>query len=569
MRAKAQSAGFSLSWLTSTIASTASTSPGAHARRKREEEEEEEERQRDLVMLLLLLPLLLDDGVAVEEERRGSGHGAWGDVGDCRLGRLLLLLLLLGRDGDSGGGGGGEEDDGLLLLLAARRGEGPLLLGLGAPNRKAGSGMGRTTRRRRRRTRASCRGHGGGLRLCRVCKCCCRGILYTTTRSQSQGRRDDADDDGGFSFGPSFSGPKVAAWSGGAGKPSSLCVVCVRVGCGQGICNMRTSQRRPPQQASCFALLRVPSSDCSTSPCLFSSNLTHTPHHTPRTGPHPNAVDNRPVKPASLAVVPALASHALASSSLSRSCIARPLLQPALSFYFSPPLLTEAAMAPAVAAATAARSSLINHGKKIIGVGKNYALHIKEMGGQAPKAPVLFLKPTTSYVFEGTPIRLHPKVGVVHHEVELALVIDKKARKVTPENALQHVGGYALAIDLTARDIQDEAKKQGLPWTVAKGQDYFCPISNMLPKAQIPDPDNVGIWLRVNDEPRQRSNTKHMVHRTDFLISYISHLFTLEPGDVILTGTPEGVGPIKVGDTVTAGIEGLMQMKFVVEADTE
>lgn len=219
-------------------------------------------------------------------------------------------------------------------------------------------------------------------------------------------------------------------------------------------------------------------------------------------------------------------------------------------------------------ATSAIRASLINHGKKIIGVGKNYAMHIKEMGGQAPKAPVLFLKPTTSYVFEGSPIRLNPKVGTVHHEVEMAVVIDKIARKISPEMALQFVGGYALAIDLTARDVQEEAKKQGLPWTVAKGQDSFCPISNMIAKADVPDPNNVGLWLKVNGEPRQRSNTKHMIHPTAFLVSYISHLFTLEPGDVILTGTPEGVGPINVGDTVTAGIEGLMQMKFDVEADT-
>lgn len=147
--------------------------------------------------------------------------------------------------------------------------------------------------------------------------------------------------------------------------------------------------------------------------------------------------------------------------------------------------------------------------------------------------------------------------------------MDKKARKVSPEAALQHVGGYALAIDLTARDIQEEAKKAGLPWTVAKGQDYFCPISPLIPRAKIPDPDNVGLWLKVNGETRQRSNTKNMVHDTAFLVSYISHLFTLEPGDVILTGTPEGVGPIKPGDVVTAGIEGLMQMKFEVLADRD
>ncbi len=215
------------------------------------------------------------------------------------------------------------------------------------------------------------------------------------------------------------------------------------------------------------------------------------------------------------------------------------------------------------------RVSLINMGKKIVGVGKNYAMHIKEMGQPAPTSPVLFLKPTTSYVFEGNPIKLNPRIGTVHHEVELALVIDKKARKVPEDKALQYVGGYALAIDLTARDLQEEAKKAGLPWTRAKGQDYFCPISDIIPKAQIPDPDNVGLWLKVNEEARQRSNTKHMIHRTAFLISHISRFFTLEPGDVILTGTPEGVGPIKPGDVVTAGIEGLMTMRFAVEADED
>lgn len=101
------------------------------------------------------------------------------------------------------------------------------------------------------------------------------------------------------------------------------------------------------------------------------------------------------------------------------------------------------------------------HSKKIVAIGKNYAMHIKEMGGPAPSKPVLFLKPTTSYVFEGQPIRLPDGIGEVHHEVELAIVIDRLARKVSPEQAMQHVGGYALAIDLTARDLQSEAKKVG------------------------------------------------------------------------------------------------------------
>jgi acylpyruvate hydrolase len=196
-----------------------------------------------------------------------------------------------------------------------------------------------------------------------------------------------------------------------------------------------------------------------------------------------------------------------------------------------------------------------------VGVGKNYALHIKEMGGQAPKDPVLFLKPTTSYVHEGSPIIVPKRAMPVHHEVELALVIGQLTKKVPQERALKHIGGYALAIDLTARKLQDAAKKvsasqagspvllrytasfmlaciaqAGLPWSVAKGWDGFCPISRVLPTSAIPNPDKVDLWLKINGATRQHSNTSNMIHNCAFLISYISHIFTLEPGDVILTG---------------------------------
>ncbi|XP_038894590.1 probable acylpyruvase FAHD1, mitochondrial [Benincasa hispida] len=213
----------------------------------------------------------------------------------------------------------------------------------------------------------------------------------------------------------------------------------------------------------------------------------------------------------------------------------------------------------------AAYANLLNVGTKIIAVGRNYAAHAKELGNAVPKEPVLFMKPTSSYLQNGGTIEIPHPLKSLDHEVELAVVISQRARDVPEASAMDYVGGYALALDMTAREIQASAKSAGLPWTVAKGQDTFTPISSILSKASIPDPDDLELWLKVDDEFRQKGSTKDMIFKIPYLISHISSLMTLLEGDVILTGTPSGVGPVKAGQKVTAGITNIIDVHFNVE----
>lgn len=208
---------------------------------------------------------------------------------------------------------------------------------------------------------------------------------------------------------------------------------------------------------------------------------------------------------------------------------------------------------------------LLNLGTKIVAVGRNYAAHAKELGNAVPKEPVLFLKPTSSYLQNGGTIEIPPPLESLDHEVELAVVIGQKARDVSETGAMDFVGGYALALDMTAREIQSSAKSAGLPWTVAKGQDTFTPISAVLPKSMIMDPDNLELWLKVDDEIRQKGSTRDMIFKIPFLISHISSIMTLLEGDVILTGTPPGVGPVRIGQKITAGITGFIDAHFDVQ----
>lgn len=207
---------------------------------------------------------------------------------------------------------------------------------------------------------------------------------------------------------------------------------------------------------------------------------------------------------------------------------------------------------------------LLSVGTKIVAVGRNYAAHAKELGNAVPKEPVLFMKPTSSYLEVGGTIEIPHPLESLHHEVELAVVISKKARDVPEASAMDYVAGYALALDMTAREIQASAKAAGLPWTVAKGQDTFTPISSVLPKEAVPDPDNLELWLKVDGEIRQKGSTQDMMFKIPFLISHISSIMTLLEGDVILTGTPPGVGPVKAGQKITAGITNLLEVYFNV-----
>ncbi|XP_020583444.1 acylpyruvase FAHD1, mitochondrial [Phalaenopsis equestris] len=212
-----------------------------------------------------------------------------------------------------------------------------------------------------------------------------------------------------------------------------------------------------------------------------------------------------------------------------------------------------------------ASQTLLNLGTKIVAVGRNYAAHAKELGNAVPKEPVLFLKPTSSYLQNGGTIEVPHPLESLDHEVELAVVIGHKARDVSEAGAMDFVGGYAIALDMTAREIQSSAKSAGLPWTVAKGQDTFTPISAVLPKSMIKDPDNLELWLKVDEEIRQKGSTRDMLFKIPFLISHISSIMTLMEGDVILTGTPPGVGPVRIGQKITAGITGFIDAHFDIQ----
>lgn len=204
-------------------------------------------------------------------------------------------------------------------------------------------------------------------------------------------------------------------------------------------------------------------------------------------------------------------------------------------------------------------------GRKIICVGRNYRDHAIELGNEVPQKPLLFMKPPTAYVTEGSPIKIPRACTELHHEVELGLVVGRRGKDIALDVALDHVGGYALCLDMTARDVQRLAQAKGLPWEMAKGFDTACPVGAFIPKENVADPHDLELWCRVNDQERQRDRTAHMIFNIPSVVSYISSLFTLEPGDLILTGTPAGVGPVKAGDVIEAGIEGLTQMRFVVE----
>lgn len=191
--------------------------------------------------------------------------------------------------------------------------------------------------------------------------------------------------------------------------------------------------------------------------------------------------------------------------------------------------------------------------------------HAVELGNPVPSKPVVFFKPPSSIITEGHSIKIPEGCQKLHHEVELAVVIGTKGSRIPEESSMDHVDGYMLALDMTARDFQDEAKSKGQPWSLAKGFDTSCPVSRFLNKDEIKNPNSVGLWLKVNDQLRQEGNTSDMIFSIPYLISYLSKFFTLEPGDLILTGTPSGVGPVAKGDTIQAGLTDIVTMTFKVE----
>ena len=201
---------------------------------------------------------------------------------------------------------------------------------------------------------------------------------------------------------------------------------------------------------------------------------------------------------------------------------------------------------------------------KILCIGRNFALHAREMGSDVPEEPVVFLKPASALIGDGDVVLLPPQSSDVHHEVELVVVVGRGGRWIPRQSALDHVAGYAVGLDLTARDLQAKAKKAGLPWSVAKGFDTFAPLGAVTAAAHIPDPQNLVVALHINGVLRQSGHTANMIFPVAALVSWCSQVFTLEPGDLIYTGTPEGVGPIAAGDHLEASATGLQPLRVSV-----
>src|SRR5712692_9975467 len=201
---------------------------------------------------------------------------------------------------------------------------------------------------------------------------------------------------------------------------------------------------------------------------------------------------------------------------------------------------------------------------KILCLGRNYKEHAHEMGGTVPQEPMLFLKPPSCLLGEGGVVELPPSSQVVHHEVELAVIMGKRAERVSSQDWEKYVYGYAIFLDITARDLQEEAKMRGEPWTVSKGFDTFGPASAITAKDAITDPHKLNISLKKNGQLKQDANTSHMIFKIPIIIEYASRIMTLEPGDIISTGTPEGVGEIRDGDRLEARIEELGSLSVSV-----
>lgn len=198
---------------------------------------------------------------------------------------------------------------------------------------------------------------------------------------------------------------------------------------------------------------------------------------------------------------------------------------------------------------------------KIVCIGRNYVAHAKELGNEVPDVPMLFLKPPSSIIANGETIVLPPQSQQVEHEAELAVVIGKRGRWLDPESAKDYILGYTVANDVTARDLQ---KRDG-QWTRGKGFDTFCPFGPWIETDF--DPADAVVTCTVNGELRQMGSTRDMVFSVRQLIAYISSVMTLEPGDIILTGTPSGVGALKDGDEVLVSIEGLGELRNRVQAE--
>jgi len=203
--------------------------------------------------------------------------------------------------------------------------------------------------------------------------------------------------------------------------------------------------------------------------------------------------------------------------------------------------------------------------RRIYCVGRNYGAHAREMGHDPDREPPFwFAKPADAIVASGSLIDYPPRTENLHHEIELVVAIGKAGTDVSVDDALDHVYGYAVGIDLTRRDLQKEAKSQGRPWVTAKGFDQSAPVSDLHTVADIGHPGAGRIWLSVNGEIRQQGDLNELIWSVAEAIAELSTLFALSPGDLIFTGTPAGVGPVLAGDQITGGIDGIDEIEITI-----
>jgi fumarylpyruvate hydrolase len=205
--------------------------------------------------------------------------------------------------------------------------------------------------------------------------------------------------------------------------------------------------------------------------------------------------------------------------------------------------------------------------RRIYCIGRNYADHAREMGHDPDREPPFFFtKPADAVVANGATIDYPMATSDLHHEIELVVAIGKGGKAITPDKALDHVYGYGVGIDLTRRDLQAIAKKAGRPWDMAKGFDQSAPMTALHPVSETGHPAQGRIWLAVDGDIRQDSDLSKQIWNVADALSYLSSLVTLEPGDLIMTGTPEGVGALAPGARVTGGIDGVDEIALTIAA---
>ncbi len=202
---------------------------------------------------------------------------------------------------------------------------------------------------------------------------------------------------------------------------------------------------------------------------------------------------------------------------------------------------------------------------KILAIGRNYADHIAELKNEVPDEPVIFFKPDTAILRNNEPFYYPDYSNDIHHEAELILRISREGKNIEKKFAHKYYDAIGLGIDFTARDLQNKAKAKGLPWTLAKGFNGSAPVSEFVALDQFPDLKNISFKLDVNGETKQQGNSKLMMNDFDDIITYISRFITLKKGDIIFTGTPEGVGPVKIGDRLEGYVEDRKLLDFEVK----